>query len=55
MSVQILPNPVAQKQTEAQQRQAAVSAFVHRLQREQDAIRGEKERRLKVRLCAFRP
>jgi hypothetical protein len=41
---------VVQKQTEAIQRQAAVSAFVKRLQREQDLLRAEKERRLKVRL-----
>ncbi|GIL86182.1 hypothetical protein Vretifemale_14565, partial [Volvox reticuliferus] len=44
----ILPNPVAQKQTEAMQRQAAVTAFVKRLQREQDLLRAEKERRLKA-------
>ncbi|GLC67393.1 hypothetical protein PLESTF_000551400 [Pleodorina starrii] len=44
----ILPNPVAQKQTEAIQRQAAVSAFVKRLQREQDVLRTEKDRRLKA-------
>ncbi|EFJ46101.1 hypothetical protein VOLCADRAFT_105672 [Volvox carteri f. nagariensis] len=44
----ILPNPVAQKQTEVIQRQAAVSAYVKRLQREQDRLRAEKERRLKA-------
>ncbi|KAG2447275.1 hypothetical protein HYH02_007605 [Chlamydomonas schloesseri] len=44
----ILPNPVASKQTEAIQRQQAVTNFVHRLQKEQDAVRAEKDRRLQA-------
>ncbi|KXZ55736.1 hypothetical protein GPECTOR_2g1286 [Gonium pectorale] len=45
--MQILPNPVAQKQTEVAQRQAAVSAFTHKLQRDRERERAEKERKLK--------
>ncbi|GFR52009.1 hypothetical protein Agub_g14432 [Astrephomene gubernaculifera] len=44
----LLPNPVAAKQAQLLQRQAAAAAFAQNVQREQDLLRAEKERRLKA-------